>query len=447
LQFANIRGTLVAKLIGGPRGKTKMPSSDRDNPPFVRWPRQDYSRVPYWLYHDAKVYDLEQERIFKGPTWSYIGLEVEFPRPGDFRTTYVGDTPVLVNRGEDGSIHAMVNRCAHRGALVRREVRGNAKEHICIYHRWCYGLDGSLLGLPFRHGLKGKGGMAQDFRLAEHGLRRLRVASRAGVVFASFRDDAEPLDEYLGTTIGQHIDRIFTKAIRVLGYQRQRIFGNWKLYLENQRDTYHGSLLHDFQSTFGVSRATQTGGVKMDGRHRHNLTWAKIGTDDDAEFGAVYKQNKVHDSSLRLRDPTIVEFRREYDDGISLAICGIFPNTTIHQISNSLATRQLRTRGPGEFELLWTLFGYVDDSQDLTQHRLLQANMVGPAGLISMEDGEAIEITHRAVLGEPEACSVIEMGGSGPIMDLDHRVNDMPVRGFWSYYAELMDFEPAGAVR
>ena len=414
----------------------------------VRWPRNDYTRVPYWLYHDEAIYQAEQERIFKGPTWSYLGLEAEIPNPGDFRTTCVGDTPVIVNRALDGSIHAMVNRCAHRGALVRRETRGNARDHICIYHKWCYSLDGRLTGLPFRRGLKGNGGMSPDFRLEEHGLRRLRVASYRGVIFGTFRDDVEPLTDYLGPVFVRHIDRLFTKPIRVLGYQRQRIHGNWKLYLENTRDTYHGSLLHEFQSTFGLSRATQTGGVTMDERHRHNLTWSKVGTDDEKEFSAVYKDNRVHESALRLKEPSLVKFHREFDDGISLAICSIFPNLTIHQISNTLGARQIRTFGTGEFEIIFTLFGYQNDPEELTQHRLAQANMVGPAGLISMEDGEAIEITHRASAADRDACSVIEMGGGGPIPTaLNHRINDTPCRGFWSYYAELMGIEPDGAVR
>jgi anthranilate 1,2-dioxygenase large subunit len=417
-----------------------------DVPP-VHWPRTDYTRVPFWLYHDPNIYKAEQERIFKGPTWNFVGLEAEIPNEGDFRTTFVGETPIILARGAGGQIHAMVNRCAHRGAQVRRETYGNAKEHICIYHRWCYAMDGTLLGLPFRNGVKGKGGMSPEFDLAEHGLQRLRTASYAGVIFATFRDDTEPLETYLGPVFRGHFDRIFAKPIRILGYQRQRIYGNWKLYLENQRDTYHGSLLHEFQSTFGMSRITQTGGVTMDDRHRHNLTWSKIGTDNDAEFAALYKDNKVHDSSLKLSDPSIVKFYREFEDGISLAICGIFPNATVHQITNSLATRQLRTFSPDEFELHWTLFGYADDTEEMTNHRLLQANMVGPAGLISMEDGEAIEITHRASVGDQESCSVIEMGGGGPIGNLDHRVNDVPCRGFWSYYAELMGIEPEGAVR
>jgi anthranilate 1,2-dioxygenase large subunit len=417
------------------------------NAPLVEFPRADYSRVPFRLYHDPEIYRQEQERIFKGRCWSFVALEAELPQPGDFRTSFIGEVPILVTRGADGAIHAMVNRCAHRGALVQRRIFGNAMEHVCIYHRWCYAPDGTLMGLPFRKGLKGKGGMSEDFRIEEHGLTKLRVATYAGVIFASFSDAAEPLDSYLGPVFRKHLDRLFAKPIRILGYQRQRIFGNWKLYLENVRDTYHGSLLHEFQSTFGLSRVTQEGGVTMDARHRHNLTWSKIGTDDEAEFNTLYKDNKVQTGSLKLLAPQLVEYRREFDDGISLAICGIFPNATFHQIGNSLGARQLRTFGPGEFELVFTLFGYAEDSLDMTEHRLLQANNVGPAGLISMEDGEAIEITHRGSAGEPDSCSVIEMGGRGPITDLDHRVNDTPCRGFWSYYAELMGLEPEGAIR
>lgn len=433
-----------------PTGTQRAPAGANHRPATMRagdWPRLDYTRVPFRLYHDPEVYRLEQERIFKGPTWSYVALEAELPNPGDFLTTYIGETPVIVNRGQDGTLHAMVNQCAHRGALVRREVRGNAKDHVCIYHRWAYDLEGSLTGLPFRRGLKGKGGMSPDFKLEDHGLRKLRVESYAGVVFATFSERTEALPEYLGPVITKHFDRVFARPIRILGYQRQRIRGNWKFYLENQRDTYHGSLLHEFQSTFGTSRVTQTGGVTMDSRHRHNLTWSKYGTDNDAEFSALYKENKIHESKFKLNDPAVVEFKREFVDGISLGICGIFPNATVHQIMNSLAARHLRTFSQDEFELTVTLFGYQDDPEEMTRHRLLQANMVGPAGLISMEDGEAIEITHRATAGDGEGCSVVEMGGGGEITDLDHRINDVPCRGFWAYYAQIMGIEPEGAIR
>src|SRR6476659_7348354 len=138
------------------------------------WPTLDYSRVPYRLYHDTEIYRRKQERIFKGATWNYLCLDAEIPRPGDFRASYVGDTPVVVSRDENGGLHAFVNRCAHRGALVQREVSGNAKSHICIYHQWAYGLDGTLKSIPFRRGVRGKGGLDASFDLSAHGLQPLR---------------------------------------------------------------------------------------------------------------------------------------------------------------------------------------------------------------------------------------------------------------------------------
>jgi len=413
----------------------------------VIWPRGDYSRVPYWLYCDERIYALEMEKIFRGPTWSFVGFEAEVPKVGDFRQSFVGDTPVLLSRAEDGTVHVLVNRCAHRGAIVRREPYGNAKDHTCIYHCWLYGLDGSLRGVPFRRGVKGKGGLAADFDMDAHGLQRLRVQSLDGILFATFSDKVEPVEAYLGERITAHLRKLMSRPIRILGYQRQKINGNWKLYSENTRDTYHGSLLHEFQSTFGISRATQEGGTTMDRRHRHNLTWAKTGTDAESEAAQVYAENRVHDSKLHLRDAGIIQYHPDFADRISLAICSIFPGSTFHLISNSLAGRRLRPCGVGAFELHFTLFGYQDDSEAMHQHRLVQANMVGPAGLISMEDGEAVEITYRAALAERDACSVLEMGGAGPIADLDHRVQDVPVRGFWSFYSELMGIERAGAQR
>src|ERR1700752_2125638 len=97
------------------------------------WPALDYSRVPYRLYHDADIYAREQERIFRGPVCNYLGLDTEIPEPGELGVAYVGETPGMSNRYKSGAVKGFVNLCAHRGALVRRELSGNADEHICIY--------------------------------------------------------------------------------------------------------------------------------------------------------------------------------------------------------------------------------------------------------------------------------------------------------------------------
>src|ERR1700752_4002220 len=298
------------------------------------WPTLDYSRVPYRLYHDPEAYQREQERIFRGPTWNFLGLEAEIPSPGDFRTTYVGDTPVIVNRDANGAIHAFVNRCAHRGAMVRREMFGNAGEHTCIYHQWCYGLDGSLKSIPFRRGICGKGGLDPSFDMAAHGLRRLRVASVDGALFGTLADAVEPLERYLGAPVLAQLRRLFERPVMVLGYNRQRIRANWKLYAENTRDNYHASLLHEFLLTFGLDRSTQKGGVTMDGRHRHNITWAEADSDTPDFAHEAYSDARIRNDYLSLQEPDLVAFRRERNDNPNLVVTSVFPSSVFVQISN-----------------------------------------------------------------------------------------------------------------
>lgn len=411
------------------------------------WPALDYSRVPYRLYHDPEVYQAEQERIFRGPAWCFIGLEAEIPNPGDFRQTRIGDTPVVFNRDKDGTVHAFVNRCVHRGAIVRREIAGNADSHTCIYHHWCYALDGSLTSVPFRRGIRGKGGLDASFDIRSHGLQRLRVGSINGALFGTFSDAAEPLEDYLGAPITAQIRRLLHRPVKILGYHRQRIGGNWKLFAENTRDNYHASLLHEFLSTFGLDRATQKGGVAMDPRHRHNITYAEADSDTQEFAVETYANAAVRNDRLTLKDPAMLAFRREQADNLNVSVTSVFPNAVFVQVSNSLATRQLRPRGTGELEVFQTLLGYADEDAETTAHRLRQANLVGPAGFVSMEDGEAIELVQRASGPDGDKTTLIEMGGGGPITDRDYRVTDVPLRGFWSYYAELLGIEPEGAVR
>lgn len=413
----------------------------------IEWTRNDFSRIPFKLMHRPDTLDAERERIFKGPIWLFLGLEAEIPKPGDFRATYAGDVPVIYNRGRDGQVYAFVNRCAHRGATVQREVAGNTKVHVCIYHRWGYNHQGHLIGIPFHNGVNGEGGLAEDFDKRCHSLQPLRVEILNGVIFGTLNPAAGALRDYLGEMIVAHIQRLFHKPIRILGYQRQQIQGNWKSYVENVKDTYHAGLLHSFLSTFGIDRATQRGGVSMDARHRHSVTYAYADSDTEDQARAAFTAAHVRDHSLKLRQPSMVKYIPEREDGRSLVLTAVFPTAFFMQISNCLHTRQVRFSGPDRTEVYQTIFCYEDDPPEMVEHRLRQTNLIGPAGLVSMEDGEAIEQLHRATRSAQDACEVIEMGGRGPIVDKAFRVNDVSLRGFWSYYAEIMDIAPAEAER
>ena len=145
--------------------------------PTYRWPEEGDARVPYWIYTDDGIYRREIERIFEGPTWSYAALECELPNPGDYKRTTLGEKSVIIVRGRDGVIRGLLNQCAHRGTQVCQREAGNTGEFTCPYHQWSYDLEGKLQGLAFRRGVKGVGGMPDDFDAAAHGLKPVRAIS------------------------------------------------------------------------------------------------------------------------------------------------------------------------------------------------------------------------------------------------------------------------------
>lgn len=411
-----------------------MDDMARPNPDRV-WSEEGYSRVPYWLYTDQGIYDREQALIFQGPFWSYVALSVEIAEPGDYKRTFIGDRSVVVVRGEDGAIHGFENRCAHRGVQFCRAHRGRAKDFMCPYHQWTYDLEGNLIGVPFRRGVKRQGGMPKAFDPKNHGLRKLRTAERHGVVFASFDPKVPPLEDYLGEAMLGYFDRVFDgRGLKVLGYQRQRTPANWKLMFENIKDPYHASLLHVFLVTFGLFRADNESSVEMDATGRHAVLVSRKGeqkkTDDLSDM-------KSFRESLSLNDARLLDPVREFPGTATVVMQTLWPNLIVQQQSNTLAMRQLVTRGPGAFDLIWTFFGYEDDDEAMVTRRLRQANLMGPAGYVSVDDSEVMEFSQVGIGQAPQACGVLEMGGHDTD-DTPHMVTESAIRAFYKYYREIM---------
>ncbi len=399
-----------------------------------QWPAEGFTRAPYWVYSDPDIYAQEQLKIFRGKTWNYLGLEAEVPHAGAYKTTYIGETSVLLTRAEDGSLHALVNRCAHRGNMVCREAFGTVKKLNCVYHAWNYNLKGDLTHAAFSKGLRGEGGLPKDFDMAEHGLQKLRVATICGLVFASFSDETEPLEEWLGD-VAAGIRRLLHKPLKVLGYDTQRIHANWKAYHENPRDSYHANILHTFYGTFGLSRQSQESGMVLDSAGRHVYFYTKAGTEKN---GGDYKETasdlRSHNDELKLEDPGILKWRDEFGDGVSVQILTTYPSFVLHQIANSLATRQLLPKGPTQADLVWTYFGFEDDDEETTRMRLLQANLAGSAGMISVEDAAVCEMMQRAMADGQSGESFIEMGGRELDSGGASKLSERAIRNFWHNY-------------
>jgi len=407
---------------------------------LVTWPDEGITRAPYVVYADPEVYAAEMKRIFRGPIWHYLGLEVEMPERGDYRLMDVGDTPVIVVRNDAGGITALVNRCAHKGAMVLYKPFGQVKHLMCVYHNWHYDLDGNLRGVPFAKGIKGKGGLPDAFCPADHGLDRLRVETMNGLIFGTFSHAVEPLRDYMGPEMVANIDRVAGKEFRVLGYYSQWLSSNWKLYVENANDPYHATILHAWATKLKLNRLTMDGAIVMGHGGWHHLSWSKMATD---QGGEVYDQADMRTGSdalggFGLHDPSLIEQWDEYGDGITTAIQTTFPNFVLQQIHNTLATRVLVPRGLEGSELIWTLLGYADDDEQQTAMRLKQGNLIGPSGYISMEDGMIGGLVQRGFQGDLDKAGVLEMAGRSIETIEGSRASECGVRGFWTAYRTLM---------
>ncbi|HEY2664057.1 MAG TPA: aromatic ring-hydroxylating dioxygenase subunit alpha [Candidatus Binataceae bacterium] len=400
-----------------------------------QWPAEGVTRVPYWVYTDPEIYELETKRIFEGGSWNYVGLEAELPHPGDFRMSHVGPRPVIACRTNQGAISVLPNRCAHRGVQFCRSGFGNTTEFTCPYHQWTYNLYGKLVGAPFRKGVQGKGGMPPDFAPNEHGLPVLAVARRNGVIFAAFGESPPPIEEYIGPKMLPYFDRVFDgRALRVLGYSKQRIPSNWKLMFENIKDPYHASLLHVFLVTFGLFRADQPSETRMDTTGMHSVLVSSRG---EQKGNAATAEMKSFRGDLKLNDSRLLDPVREYPGKATVVMQTLWPNLIVQQQTNTLATRQIVPRGPREFDLAWTFFGYADDTAAMTTRRLRQANLMGPAGFVSIDDSEVMQFSQQGISQDSSGAGFLEMGGRGT-GDEDHMVTEAAIRAFYTHYRRVM---------
>jgi salicylate 5-hydroxylase large subunit len=120
----------------------------------------------------------------------------------------------------------------------------------------------------------------------------------------------------------------------------------------------------------------------------------------------------------------------------------LFPSVILQQQVNSLSTRHIVPRGEGEFDFVWTHFGFEDDTPEMTQRRLRQANLFGPAGFVSADDGEVIEFSQDGFRqwtsdGKDTGATLCELGGTGTEMT-EHMVTETLIRSMYAYWKKVM---------
>jgi salicylate 5-hydroxylase large subunit len=74
----------------------------------------------------------------------------------------------------------------------------------------------------------------------------------------------------------------------------------------------------------------------------------------------------------------------------------------------------------------------------MTQRRLIQANLFGPAGFVSADDGEVIEFSQQAFETKPFHRTLAELGGHA-VEDTEHMVTETLIRGMYRYWRDVME--------
>ena len=75
-------------------------------------------------FTDPDLFELEMKYIFEG-NWIYLAHESQLPNNNDYFTTYIGRQPIVISRDKDGELHALINACSHRGAMLCRRKKDN----------------------------------------------------------------------------------------------------------------------------------------------------------------------------------------------------------------------------------------------------------------------------------------------------------------------------------
>ena len=254
------------------------------------WPQDALHYIPDWVYTSRAVYDQEIEKIFHGKTWNYVALEAELPN----RATTSGpmsDRPRWWSRAPR-TARSMSSRTAAPTVARSSAATARATPRIRLpLPPVVLRPEGQSARHPVQARREPRGRHAQDFKNEEHGLRKLRVATRNGVIFASYSDEVEALEEYLTPDILADFDTVFPgKKLKIHGYYRNELPCNWKMYHENLKDPYHATLLHSFLVVFGLLVAGNKSAMLVDTVHGRHGTMASAKSEE--KYASVSEETR-----------------------------------------------------------------------------------------------------------------------------------------------------------
>ncbi|MFJ9543771.1 SRPBCC family protein [Streptomyces sp. NPDC101225] len=389
---------------------------------------------------DQDVFAAEREQIFDH-SWLYIGHETELVKPNDYATRTVAGRPLIFARDAKGKTRVWVNSCPHRGAMLCRDPKGNARFLTCFYHGWTFNTSGEPVSIPSEEGY------SPDFERI--GLAApAKVDSYRGFVFVSFDPDIVDLPTYLaGAT--EYLDLVSDQSevgMRVLpGTHEYSVKANWKLLAENSYDGYHLVSTHqrylemitaahgkiDVSAGSAGARAINLGGG-------HAVIAATPAS--GALFGRPLSEAAKSEKAERFQ-----RFREMYGDAWVDRMGGsrnmvIFPNLVVIDLVMGVVIRRIEPVSPDYMEVSAWHLAPPEEGEELHKQRLDNfLTFWGPGGLASPDDVEALETCQRSYAARGELpWSDISRGMHTPLKSVG---GEYQMRTWWGRWHELITGE------
>ncbi|MET1027550.1 MAG: aromatic ring-hydroxylating dioxygenase subunit alpha, partial [Dongiaceae bacterium] len=330
--------------------------------------------------------------------WHCVGHAGSVAAVGDFFTVEIGGESVIIVRGQDNVVRALVNVCRHRGSRVCTESAGHARggSFSCPYHAWTYGLDG---------GLRSARQMPETFARDRHGLKQLQARVIEGLIFISFAE----------TPLGlSHAEEALAGSARAYGWADAKVAhratfavsANWKLAVENYMECYHCSPAHpEFAKSHASARPAVQRELRDDGVRRRSAElgvelrdidrWALLAAPGEEAADSV--RSSLCDGYVtgsedgRPVAPLMGQFT-DYDGGITFFDVGPFSNFLAYPDHGLIYRFIPRSVDATEMEVIWLVRQDAREGIDYQLDRLTWLWTV-----TSIADKRIIELNQQGV--------------------------------------------------
>lgn len=402
--------------------------------------------IPASLLGDPKIYDLEHKKLFL-KTWIFVGHESEIPNKNDFITRDVAGYSVIITRGADGEIRCLYNMCTHRGMKLCRADAGNKSSFTCPYHGFNFKNNGDCVGVPLQKDIYGEG-----FDKSGLGLHQVRIETYKGLMFGTWNDEAEPLEDFLGD-FKWYLDILAGRAeMEVLGPpQRFIIHSNWKIGADNfVGDSYHTMVTHGSIVKLGMvpSATYSKKGYQIYTDKGHGLN---LGT-PNPDFAFPEELKEEYKSNLTAEQYDVLSNLKNMIGNIFPNLSFLISHTKVKgQLISNTSVRLWRPVGVDKMEVItWFL---VEKNASADWKRRSRESFVltfSPSGIFEQDDTEVFTDITAAASGAMPLVKQLTFNYTmglhrkpvedfiGPGVVFDDKFTEANQRNFYRYWLDLM---------